>query len=105
MVIWGRCFTESTGDTRCVQNYTEKADNLYVRFQFISWQCYGGAIVIPSTTPTPPLGERETEEEMEEETEEEETEEETEEEMEEETEEETEEEETEETQRCCLNNW
>ena len=51
----GRCI----GETRCIQNYTEKADNLYVRFKLISWWCYGGAIVISgtisSTTAAPPV--------------------------------------------------
>ena len=32
----GRCI----GEMHCIQNYTKKADNWYVRFQLISWWCY-----------------------------------------------------------------
>ena len=45
----GRCI----GETRCIQNYTKKADNLYLS-DFSSF--LGGAMVVPaSTTPAPPL--------------------------------------------------
>ena len=45
----GRCFTRSTGEMRCIKNYTEKADNLYVKFQLIKKKFssfLGGAMVV-----------------------------------------------------------
>ena len=37
---YGNAFTRSTGETSCFQNYTEKAENVHVKFHVIDWRCY-----------------------------------------------------------------